>query len=264
MTLKFCSFASGSSGNCYVIKDKNTAILIDAGISGKRILEGLDETDTPAGKVGAVLVTHEHVDHIRSLSVIAKKIPGLLVYANEATWSCIDATVPEERRRTFVTGEDFYIGDFVIRPFAISHDAAEPVGFSIYKSGKQISILTDSGCINEEQFEEVLDADLLVLEANHEEEMLLFGRYPYTLKHRILGDEGHLSNIAAGQWLCRIVNERPKERRVLLGHMSRENNTPEVAMQAIRNTLEENGIYIGGSLKVDVVLRDMASKLYTV
>ena len=264
MTLQFCSFASGSSGNCYVVKDEKTAILIDAGISGKRIVGGLNDTDTPADQVAAVLVTHEHSDHVKSLGVIAKRIPGLLVYANEATWACIDEPVPEERRRTFVTGEDFYIGDFMIRPFAISHDAAEPVGFSIYRGDKQVSILTDSGCINEEQFEEVLDADLLVLEANHEEEMLLFGRYPYTLKHRILGDEGHLSNITAGQWLCRIVNKRPKNRRVLLGHMSRENNTPEVAMQAVRNTLEENGIYIGGSLKVDVVLRDAVSKLYTV
>lgn len=264
MTLQFCSFASGSSGNCYMVKDEKTAILIDAGISGKRIIEGLDSTGTLTDQVEAVLVTHEHSDHVKSLSVIAKRIPGLLVYANDATWRCIGEPVPEERRRTFVTGEDFYIGDFVIRPFAISHDAAEPVGFSIYRDDKQISILTDSGCINEEQFEEVLDADLLVLEANHEEEMLLFGRYPYALKHRILGNEGHLSNITAGQWLCRIVNKHPKKRRVLLGHMSRENNTPEVAMQAVRNTLEEHGIYIGGALKVDVVLRDAVSKLYTV
>lgn len=264
MTVKFCSFASGSSGNCYVVKDEKTAILIDAGISGRRILEGLERTKTPADMVEGVLVTHEHIDHVRSLGVIAKKIPGLLVYANKGTWDCIDKPVPEERKRAFVTGEDFYIGDFVIRPFAISHDAAEPVGFSIYHGDKQISILTDSGCISEEQFEEVLDADLLVLEANHEEEMLLFGKYPYSLKHRILGDKGHLSNITAGQWLCRIVNERPKDRRVLLGHMSRENNTPEVAMQAIRNTLEENGIYIGGALKVDVVLRDTISKIFNV
>jgi len=264
MTLQFCSFASGSSGNCYMVKDEKTAILIDAGISGKRITEGLNSTGTPTDQVEAVLVTHEHSDHVKSLSVIAKRIPGLLVYANDATWRCIGEPVPEERRRTFVTGEDFYIGDFVIRPFAISHDAAEPVGFSIYRDDKQISILTDSGCINEGQFEEVLDADLLVLEANHEEEMLLFGRYPYALKHRILGNEGHLSNITAGQWLCRIVNKHPKKRRVLLGHMSRENNTPEVAMQAMRNTLEEHGIYIGGALKVDVVLRDAVSKLYTV
>ena len=264
MTIKFCSFASGSSGNCYLVKDDDTAILIDAGISGKRILEGLAETDTPTGQVAAVLVTHEHIDHVRSLAVISKRIPELLVYANEATWACIDKPVTEERRRTFVTGEDFYIGEFLIRPFAISHDAAEPVGFSIYHGDKQISILTDAGYINEAQFEEILDADLLVLEANHEKEMLLFGKYPYSLKQRILGDKGHLSNISAGECLCRIVAERPKERRILLGHMSRENNTPEVAMQAVRNTLEENGIYIGGALKVDVILRDVASRLYRV
>ncbi|MBQ6496462.1 MAG: MBL fold metallo-hydrolase [Firmicutes bacterium] len=264
MTLQFCSFASGSSGNCYVVKDDDTAILIDAGISGKRIFEGLVETGTPLNQVAAVLVTHEHIDHVRSLPIVTRKIPGLLVYANKATWEQIDRPVSEERRRVFTTGEDFYIGDFLIRPFPISHDAADPVGFSIYCKGKQISVLTDSGYVSEEIFEEILDADLLVLEANHEKEMLLFGRYPYPLKQRILGDEGHLSNVTAGECLCRIVNERPKERQVLLGHMSNENNTPEVALQAVRNTLEENDIYIGGELRVDVVLRDCRSDIFEV
>ncbi|MDO4869068.1 MAG: MBL fold metallo-hydrolase [Bacillota bacterium] len=264
MTVKFCSFASGSSGNCYMVRDDETAILIDAGISGKRIMTGLAETGTDPEMVSAILVTHEHIDHVKSLHVVAKRIPGLLVYANEATWACIDKPVSEERRRYFVTGEDFYIGEFLIRPFPISHDAADPVGFSIYHGDKQISILTDAGFVSDEIMEEILDADLLVLEANHEKEMLLMGRYPYPLKQRILGDEGHLSNVSAGECLCRIVEKRPKRRRVLLGHMSRENNTPEVAMLAVRNTLEENSIYIGGELKVDVVLRDQMSRLYEV
>ena len=264
MTLQFCSVASGSSGNCYVVKTDETAILIDAGISGKRIFEGLEATDTPLDQVEAILVTHEHIDHVKSLPVVSKRIPGLCVYANEATWECIDRPVSEERKRTFVTGEDFYIGDLLIRPFPISHDAADPVGFSIYYGDKQVSILTDSGYVSDEIFEEILDADLLVLEANHEKEMLLFGRYPYPLKQRILGDEGHLSNVTAGEALCRIVSERPKRRRVLLGHLSRENNTPEVAMQAVKNTLEENSIFVGGELQVDVVLRDCMSRLFEV
>lgn len=264
MTLQFCSFASGSSGNCYLVKTDETAILIDAGISGKRIFEGLDETGTPREQVAAILVTHEHIDHIKSLPVVTKRIPGLCVYANEATWECINRPVSEERRRYFKTGEDFYIGDLLIRPFPISHDAADPVGFSIYYKDKQVSILTDSGYVSDEVFEEILDADLLVLEANHEKEMLLFGKYPYPLKQRILGDEGHLSNVTAGECLSQIVSERPKKRRVLLGHLSRENNTPEVAMQAVRNTLEENRIYIGGELQIQVALRDCMSELYQV
>ena len=262
MTMKFCSFASGSSGNCYLIKSEETAVLIDAGISGKRILAGLEETGTPREMVSAILVTHEHIDHVKSLPVMTKRIPGLQVYANEATWDQIDRPVPEERRELFETGEEFQIGDLTIRPFPVSHDAAEPVGFSIYGDGQQISVCTDSGFISDEIFEEIAEADLLLLEANHEKEMLLFGRYPYPLKQRILGDEGHLSNLSCGECLCRIVNEKPKKRQVLLGHLSHENNTPEVAMQAIINTLEEERIFVGDELRVEVARRDSISRLY--
>ena len=262
MALKFCSFASGSSGNCYLIKSEETAILIDAGISGKRILEGLDETDTPREMVSAILVTHEHIDHVQSLPVMTKRIPDMQVYANEATWDQIDRPVPEERREVFTTGEEFEIGDLTIRPFSVSHDAAEPVGFSIISDGRKISICTDSGYISNEIVEEISDADLLLLEANHEKEMLLFGKYPYPLKQRILGDEGHLSNLHCGECLCRIVSENPKRRRVLLGHLSRENNTPEVAMQAIINTLEEERIFTGDELQIEVALRDHISDVY--
>ena len=151
MTLKFCSFASGSSGNCYLVKSNNTAILIDAGISGTRILAGLEDTETLREDISAVLVTHEHVDHVRSLPVLSKRIPGLCVYANEATWERIERPVPEERRRTFATGEDFQIGDLTIRPFPVPHDAAEPVGFSVFADGRQISVCTDAGYISEVQ-----------------------------------------------------------------------------------------------------------------
>ena len=262
MSLKFCSFASGSSGNCYLVKSDETAILIDAGISGKRILEGLDETDTPRDDIAAVLVTHEHSDHVQSLRVMTKRLPEAAVYANEATWEHIEKPVPEERREFFTTGEAFEIGDLTIKPFPVPHDAAEPVGFSIFADGRQITICTDAGYITDEMYEEILEADLLLLEANHEKEMLLFGRYPYPLKQRILGDEGHLSNLTCGEGLCRIVNENPKKRQVLLGHMSQQNNTPEVAMQAIINTLEEESIFTGDDLKIDVVLRDCMSRIY--
>lgn len=262
MTVKFCSFASGSSGNCYMVKDDNMAILIDAGISGKRIFEALEATHTPREMVQAVLVTHEHIDHVKSLPILSKKMPEAAVYANRATWENITRPVPQEQRREFVTGEDFYIGDFIIRPFAISHDAAEPVGFSLYHGSTQISICTDSGCVTDEILEEIQKADLLLLEANHEKELLLYGRYPYPLKQRILGDEGHLSNLSCGECLCRIVSGQPKPRRVMLAHLSWENNTPDVALQAVVNTLEEQGIYVGGNLQLQVALRDEISEVY--
>lgn len=262
MTIKFCSFASGSSGNCYLVRDEDTAILIDAGISGKRIFESLEATGTPREMVSAILVTHEHIDHVQSLPILTKKISGVPVYANEATWSQISRPVTDEHKQRFVTGEDFEIGKFRIRPFIVSHDAAEPVGFSIFSEDKQISICTDSGYIGEETFEEISGADLLLLEANHEKEMLLYGRYPYPLKQRILGDEGHLSNITCGECLCRIVEEVPKKRTVILGHLSHENNTPDLAFQAVKNTLEERSIFIGGELKLAVALRDRLGELY--
>ena len=156
MPLQFCSFASGSSGNCYLIKNQRSAILIDAGISGKKIFQGLEETGTPFEAVSAVLVTHEHIDHVKSLPIVTKKLPNVLAWANRQTWEHIERPVAEGCRRVFTTGEDFQIDDFRIRPFSIPHDAAEPVGFSIYYDGRQISIVTDVGCITDEIFDEIL------------------------------------------------------------------------------------------------------------
>ncbi len=264
MALKFCSFASGSSGNSYLIKNEDTAILVDAGISGRRILGGLEETGTPPEDVAAILVTHEHSDHVQSLPVLTRKLPDLKVYANEPTWESIERPVREEARRIFRTGEDFAIGSLRIRSFSVPHDAAEPVGFSVSGEGKKISIVTDAGYITEEICAEITDADLLLLEANHEREMLLMGRYPYPLKQRILGDEGHLSNVSAGECLCRIVEENDRRRQILLGHLSGENNDPHVALLTVENTLMERDIYTGGDLKIQVASRSERSRVFEV
>lgn len=264
MSLKFCSFASGSSGNSYLIKNETTALLIDAGISGKKILEGLESTQTSLDQVKGLLITHEHIDHVKSVSVLSKKIPNLSVYANEGTWGGIKKPVAPSQQRIFNTGEDFYIEGFMIRPFAIPHDAADPVGFSIYYENRQISIVTDVGHITNEIFEEITCADLLLLEANHEKEILLVGRYPYNLKQRILGDTGHLSNISAGECLCRLAAADPKPRQVLLGHLSHENNDPAVALLTVRNTLMEKNIIPGNELKLGIAMRDALSYIYEV
>ena len=262
MAIQFCSFASGSSGNCYLVKDDETAILIDAGISGKKILHNLKETDTPLENVRALLVTHEHIDHVKSLPILSKKLPNVNMYANLKTWEANERPVPDECKRVFVTGQPFEIGGFTVRPFHVSHDAAEPVGFSLCKDGCQISILTDSGFVSDENLEEIAGADLLVLESNHEEEILLMGRYPYPLKRRILSDEGHLSNVSCGEYLAHIHKEAPKPRYVLLGHLSHENNAPSVAMLTVRNTLLENGVIPGGDLQIEVAHRDKRSSLF--
>ncbi|WP_164914461.1 MBL fold metallo-hydrolase [Aminipila luticellarii] len=265
MALSFCSFSSGSSGNCYLVKSDSTALLIDAGISGKKILEGLNTTQTPEEQVQGVLVTHEHIDHVKSLRVLSKKLPGAKTYANAGTWTQIQENVPEGQRGLFITGEAFSIGDIKIKPFHISHDAAEPVGFSLFAEEKQITIVTDTGCITEEIFDEIRQADLLTLEANHDENMLKVGRYPWNVKQRILGSRGHLSNVAAGNCLCRLLDECcSKPRKILLAHLSRENNFPEMAYQTIKNVLEESEHYLGGQLQLNTMMKDEISMIYTV
>lgn len=264
MSLKFCSFASGSSGNCYLIKNDSSALLIDAGISGKRIFQGLEYTNTAYENVSGLLITHEHSDHVKSLPIVTKKLPNIAAYANEATWAGIQRPVAAEKQRIFRTGEHFYIDDFKIKSFPIPHDASEPVGFSFYHENKQISIVTDVGYITNDIFNEIVNADLLLLEANHEKEILLMGRYPYHLKRRILSEQGHLSNVSAGECLCELVEAKRKKRQVLLGHLSHENNDPSVAMLAVKNTLMEKNIIPGNELKLEVALRDSYSYIYEV
>ena len=264
MALQFCSFSSGSSGNCYLVRENNHALLIDAGISGKKIFNSLEATGTALEDVEALLITHEHIDHVKSIPIVTKKLPNIFAYANDSTWKNIERPVASELKRTFTTGYDFNISNFIIRPFSIPHDASEPVGFSIYHEDRQISMLTDVGHITEDIMDEISDADLLVLEANHDKEILLMNSYPYNVKQRILGDNGHLSNSCAGECIKEITLRNPKKRQILLGHLSNENNTPSIASLTIKNTLEEKNIFLDESLSLDVLLRDTCSCIYTV
>ncbi len=262
--MEFCSFASGSSGNSYLVRTHETSILIDAGISGKKIFEALEKSGGVPDDIRGVLVSHGHIDHTRSLRVVAKKAGKADVYSTLGTWSEIRDRVPKERHIAVEAGEEFMVGDILVRPFATSHDADGSVGFSLLHGGKQISILTDTGVVDEAMFREILDADILVLEANHDENVLLVCRYPYPVKRRILGDRGHLSNEAAGLCLSRVMREKEKERIVLLAHLSKENNTPDMALQEVRNVLEEQGVGNDRRLRLDVITRDRISPIYIV
>lgn len=264
MSLEFCSFASGSDGNCYMVKSQNTALLVDTGISGKKIFEGIAGAGLERENVDGILITHEHSDHIKSLRIVAKKCVSATVYANIGTWEYIKDIVPEDRQIIFETGVSFFIGDITVKAFRTFHDAAEPVGFSFYHGGKQASILTDTGCVNSEIIEEIHSADLLALEANHDPDVLQFCRYPYHIKRRILGKNGHLSNEAAGESLCRIIEKSKKKRQILLSHLSKENNTPDMAKITIENVLECNGIKNSQDLEISVLKRDENSPLFEV
>jgi phosphoribosyl 1,2-cyclic phosphodiesterase len=264
MSLTFCSFSSGSSGNCSLVKSKKTAVLVDAGISTYRILQSLGYVGTGLGDVSALLITHEHTDHIRSIRAVNRKLPHITTYANIGTWKHIENLVDEKQRSVFKTGEAFTIADMEIKPFRLSHDATEPVGYSFRSGGKQISIITDTGFLNEEILDEIIDADLLAIEANHDTEMLKMGRYPYFLKRRILGEKGHLSNVDAASVICRLLSQKDKFRQVLLAHLSRENNFPEMAYQTVKNLLEEKNFYIGKHLRLNIIARDEMSAVYIV
>ena len=259
MPLKFCSFASGSSGNCYMVASETTTILVDAGISAKRIIEGLKGTDTATDKVKAVLITHEHYDHVKGLRVLMKRLNHPPAYANEKTFNAMEEAIYCDKKILINAQTPFKIGDIEVKAFHTSHDAVEPFGYSFSYGGRKLSIVTDTGMVGDKIIKEILDADTLVLEANHEEELLLYGRYPYYLKQRILGERGHLSNKAAVKTMVSLSERKSKKRNYLFAHLSKENNFPESVYQSVREVFPEDD-----GFTVDILLRDKISCVYLV
>jgi phosphoribosyl 1,2-cyclic phosphodiesterase len=273
MSLSFCSFSSGSSGNSYLIKTDKAAVLIDAGISASRIIKGLFRTDTPAENVKALFLTHEHHDHVTGARVLLKKLTEAEVYASCGTMEgtirrdihqklSFSNEICENRRTVIVPDEAIKIKDMTIQAFRTLHDAAEPCGYRISAGGKSIAILTDTGFVPEETIDFIADADVLVLESNHDTELLRRGRYPQYLKQRILSDRGHLSNNQAADTILRLFGYYDKKRVVLLAHLSAENNTPAIAERTVLSALAREGIYTGSDLYMGVLLRNEESLLY--
>ena len=262
MTVRFCSLASGSSGNCHLINDDKQFILIDAGLSGKQIENKLKEVDVDPKNISAILVSHEHSDHISGVGILSRRY-NIPIYANNGTWDgmeCKIGKINEANINFFKTNENFSIGDFNIKPYTISHDANEPVGFSIEKNNIKISIATDLGYISDNIIEEISGSNLLILESNHDEEMLKAGSYPYSLKRRVLSNMGHLSNEAAGNAIVELVSKNVKS--ILLAHLSKENNFPELAIATVKNILESKKIMIGKDVELDLLHRDRVSNIY--
>ena len=261
MNLGFCSFSSSSSGNCYFIKSEKTSILVDAGLSRAKIYQNIKLFEMSPRQIHHVVLTHEHTDHVRSASAIATMSIYSRFYATAGTIEGMADKRQGMKDDRFVVIEpekSFLIEDIEVRPFRVSHDAKEPLAFTFAKEGKKIAILTDTGCITEDIMEAIKGADILVLESNHEVNILLYGSYPYSVKRRILSDEGHLSNEAAGRCLVQYLRDinGSKVPKVLLAHLSQKNNTPEQALLTVRNILEEADFYVGKDLSMDVVLKD--------
>ena len=265
--MRFCSIASGSSGNCIYVGSECAHVLIDIGISGKKMEQGLNSLDLTGRDIDGILITHEHSDHIKGLGVIARKY-GIPIYATGGT---VDAMlrcgflgkIPEGIFREIREDQTFEIKDLKINPFTISHDAAQPVGYRLECGESSVGIATDLGKYNDYIIENLQNLDALLLEANHDIRMLQVGKYPYYLKQRILGDRGHLSNENAGRLLCRLLHDNMKA--VFLGHLSRENNYEELAYETVCSevTLGDNP-YKSKDFKIQVAKRDFVSEAVTI
>ena len=260
--MRLCSIASGSSGNCIYVGSDNTHLLVDVGISGKRVEQGLNSLELTGKDIDGILITHEHSDHIKGLGVIARKhqIP---VYATEGTVEALShmnlGKMPEGIFREIHEDEPFEINDLTVNPFTIPHDAAQPVGYRVECGEHSVGIATDLGKYNEYIVGNLQNLDALLLEANHDIRMLQVGKYPYYLKQRILGDRGHLSNENAGRLLCRLLHDNMKG--IFLGHLSRENNYEELAYETVCSevTLGDNP-YKSRDFRIQVAQRDCISE----
>ena len=240
--MNLSSISSGSKGNCILVKSKNASLMVDAGISKKRIEEGLTTFNTSPENVDGILVTHEHSDHIKGLGVFLRKY-NVPVYATEKTISYIlnnsnigkvntDLFYPIDKEKTF------NIKDIQINPLHISHDAVDPVCYRFDLDSSEnhsCAVVTDLGEYTDDLVNKLQHLDSLLVESNHDIRMLQTGPYPYSLKQRIWGNKGHLSNEACGDFLSKIIDERTKH--IILGHLSGENNYPELAYQAVKNEL---------------------------
>ena len=261
--LKFCSLYSGSSGNSLYIQSDNTKILVDAGVSGKKIIEALDSINVLPEELDAILITHEHIDHIKSVGTLSKKF-DIPVFANDGTWNAMPSEavkIESNNKYKFKTSEDFEIGDLRIHSFKTPHDAAESCCFSFTNNNTKLSIATDLGHITKEIMNSLEDSSFLMLEANYEPEVLNACSYPYTLKTRISGPNGHLSNYDAGDVIKTLMHSGLKD--VMLGHLSMESNFPELAYRTVLNSINENNPN-DNSINLNVASRYEPSKLMNV
>ncbi len=270
MELAICSFASSSSGNSFLIQSSTTRIIADVGVSMKKMDESLKQCDLSYEEIDGVVITHDHVDHVKGINTMLSRRPYTSpVYITQGTRTYIAEKHPalgDECFQIIRGGQQFPVGDIRVSAFNISHDASEPVGFTFEKAGKKIAIVTDTGCVTEDIFQAIRGSDILVLEANHEKNILLYGKYPYSVKHRILSDKGHLSNETAGQVLCRYLEDigGAKVPKVCLAHLSKENNSPEQAFLTVRNVLEEGGFYVGKDLEMEIAQKEGISSMLIV
>ena len=249
----FSPLCSGSSGNASYLEAGGARLLIDAGLPASRITALLEDIDVEANTLRGILVTHEHSDHVAGVGVLSRRY-DLPVYATAGCWAQMRHMLGEIKPRNIRVIEPdqaFFIQELSVLPFSTPHDAAEPVGFLFEQNGRKVALMTDIGHVSSHMLERIAGSDLLLLESNHDVEMLRAGGYPYPLKMRILSASGHLSNEDAGLVLVKLYQSGL--RNAIIGHLSRENNTPDLALLTVLSVLAQAGIE---DMRVDVALHD--------
>jgi len=265
--MNLVSITSGSSGNCIYAGTDNTHILVDVGLSGKRIEEGLNSIGIKTSELSGILITHEHADHISGLGVMARRY-GIDIYATRGTIEGIRGSkcigeIPEGLFKEIEADEEFAINDLLVNPVHISHDAKDPVAYKISNNKKSVGICTDLGMYNDYIVKSFKGVNAILIEANHDVNMLQVGRYPYQLKRRILSDRGHLSNENSGRLLCELLHDDLST--IMLGHLSEENNLAELAYETVRLEIMMNECkYQPEDFELLVASRHERSKLIAV
>lgn len=264
MELRFSPLFSGSSGNATYVGCDDAHILVDAGLSGTRVTQELLKVGVNPGMLSAILVTHEHSDHIKGIGILSRKY-DLPVFATEGTWREMYrkiGNVSPKNMRIFEPGQDFYIGSIDVTPFSTPHDAGQPVGYTFETSGAKLAIATDLGSVRDSWVKYIVGADAVILESNFDPGMLETGPYPYELKKRIMGRHGHLSNDDAGEVAVELARHGASQ--IILGHLSKENNYPELALQCTETALRMAGIEPQEDVRVIVASRDGNCGMFSV
>ncbi|WP_225047974.1 MBL fold metallo-hydrolase [Lacticaseibacillus kribbianus] len=257
--------ASSSSGNATYIETPRHKVLVDAGLSGKKLRELMASIGRDLKDVDSLFITHEHTDHCRGVGVLARRYPNLTVYANEGTFSALPTSLgklPKDQLQLMTPGTVMSLDDLDVESFAVSHDAAQPQFYQFQHDGKRFAILTDTGYVSDRIEGTIRDADAYVMECNHDLEMLRMGPYPWALKQRILSDVGHLSNTDGANAIMDILGTHTK--RVYLGHLSPHNNVKALAHITVANMLKEEGLGVGHDFDIFDTDPEIADPLFTV
>ena len=261
MALSVIPLFSGSSGNAILISSGRTKILIDAGVSGKRLEDAFASAGENLCDVSGILITHEHSDHIQGVGVISRKY-SIPVYATVPTWqACGDKLGSVHARFSrIISKSNFYIDDLLIEPYAIPHDAVDPVGYCVALGTRKVAVATDLGHFPKAVEFRLHACDLVLLEANHDTDMLASGRYPYDLKKRIKSNHGHLSNQDAADAAVKLAAAGVSS--ILLGHLSKENNSEKLAFRTVTDALMAHGITPGRDISLGLAFRDRVTGVF--